>query len=96
MDSNTSPTRDKKHKATFIKLQRDSSLRKPISTSYLQNGVELAIRINFPKVEYHNDRKEIIVSKTLSEKELERFFAHPLGFDPSWQFTALQMFTLNT
>jgi len=47
-------------------------------------------------VEYHNDRKDVIVNKTLSEKELERFFNHPSGFDPQWHYTALQMFTFNT
>jgi hypothetical protein len=52
-----SPGKTGKGKATFITAQRDPNIRKPISTSYLQGGLELQIKIVFPRIEYHNERK---------------------------------------
>ena len=91
-----SPGKTGRGKATFISPVKDPNVRKPISTSYLQGGTELQIRIAFPCIEYHNENKGVIVEKTLTAGELDRYFGHPCGFDPEWHYIAYKTFTLNT
>lgn len=43
-----------------------SGIRNSITTSYLQEGVELQIKIAFPRIEYENPNELYSVEKTLS------------------------------
>ena len=83
-------------KVSFVQVNSkvDPAVRKPISTSYLQEGVELSIKINFPRVEYLSSNS-ILVYRTLTLAQLEQFFHHSTGFDPFWPSRALRLFTSN-